>query len=59
MGLVLAPRRVDGAGRGMPDVGLLAATLLISVLTPGTGRTTVLQGAVHLVILAVFLAVVP
>jgi len=36
-------------------------TLLVSVLTLGTGRTTVLQGAVHLVILAVFLflAVVP
>lgn len=40
---------------------LLALTLLVSVLTLGTGRTTVLQGAVHLVILAVFLflAVVP
>jgi hypothetical protein len=29
---------------------LLAVTLLISVLTLGTGWTTVLQGAVHLVI---------
>ncbi len=40
---------------------LLGLTLLVSVLTLGTGRTTVLQGAVHLVILAVFLflAVVP
>lgn len=40
---------------------LLALTLLVSVQTLGTGRTTVLQGAVHLVILAVylFLAVVP
>ncbi len=40
---------------------LLALTLLVSVLTLGTGRTTVLQGAVHLMILAVFLflAVVP
>jgi Ca2+:H+ antiporter len=40
---------------------LLGLTLLVSVLTLGTGRTTVLQGAVHLVILAayLFLAVVP
>lgn len=40
---------------------LLALTLLVSVQTLGTGRTTVLQGAVHLMILAVylFLAVVP
>jgi Ca2+:H+ antiporter len=40
---------------------LLALTLLVSVMTLGTGRTTVLQGAVHLVILAafLFLAVVP
>ena len=40
---------------------LLALTLLVGVITLGTGRTTVLQGAVHLVILAafLFLAVVP
>lgn len=40
---------------------LLALTLLVSVLTLGTGRTTVLQGIVHLVIFAVFLflSVVP
>jgi Ca2+:H+ antiporter len=40
---------------------LLALTLLVSVMTLGTGRTTVLQGAVHLVILAAFLylAIVP
>jgi Ca2+:H+ antiporter len=40
---------------------LLALTLLVSVMTLGTGRTTVLQGAVHLVILAafLFLAIVP
>ena len=40
---------------------LLSLTLLVSVMTLGTGRTTVLQGAVHLVILAVFLflAIVP
>lgn len=34
---------------------LLALTLLVSVLTLGTGRTTVLQGIVHLVIFAVFI----
>lgn len=37
------------------DSVLLALTLLISVITLGTGRTTVLQGIVHLVIFAVFL----
>lgn len=34
---------------------LLALTLLVGVLTLGTGRTTVLQGAVHLVIFAAFI----
>lgn len=34
---------------------LLALTLLVSVITIGTGRTTVLQGVVHLVIFATFL----
>jgi len=40
---------------------LLLLTLFVSTLTLGTGRTTVLQGAVHLVIFAVFimLAAVP
>lgn len=40
---------------------LLALTLIVSLLTIGTGRTTVLQGIVHLVIFAafLFLAVVP
>ncbi|MGO9574465.1 MAG: calcium:proton antiporter [Terriglobales bacterium] len=43
------------------DQVLLALTLLLSVITLGTGRTTVLQGIVHLVIFAVFLffALVP
>ena len=43
------------------DQALLALTLLLSVITLGTGRTTVLQGVVHLVIFAIFLffAVVP
>jgi Ca2+:H+ antiporter len=40
---------------------LLALTLLVGVITLGTGRTTVLQGIVHLVVFATFLffAVVP
>jgi Ca2+:H+ antiporter len=43
------------------DQALLALTLLIAWITLGTGRTTVLQGTVHLVIFGVylFLAVVP
>jgi Ca2+:H+ antiporter len=48
-------------GLGTKDAVLLALTLFISVITLGTGRTTVLQGIVHLVIFAafLFLAVVP
>jgi len=34
---------------------LLALTLIVSLLTIGTGRTTVLQGLIHLVVFAVFL----
>ena len=34
---------------------LLALTLIVSLLTIGTGRTTVLQGIVHLIVFAVFL----
>jgi Ca2+:H+ antiporter len=48
-------------GLGAKDQALLAVTLLLGVITLGTGRTTVLQGIVHLVVFAVFLffAVVP
>jgi Ca2+:H+ antiporter len=40
---------------------LLSLTLLLCVITLGTGRTTVLQGIVHLVVFAafVFVAIVP
>ena len=43
------------------DQLLLALTTIVGVITLGTGRTTVLQGIVHLVIFAAFLffAVVP
>jgi len=48
-------------GLGAKDQVLLALTLLVGVITLGTGRTTIHQGVVHLVIFAVFLffAVVP
>lgn len=45
-------------GLGPAETVLLSLTLLVSVLTLGTGRTTVLQGAVHLVIFSVFLFLV-
>ncbi len=43
------------------EIVLLALTLIVGIITLGTGRTTVLQGIVHLVILAafLFLAIVP
>jgi Ca2+:H+ antiporter len=34
---------------------LLALSLLVATLSLGTGRTTILQGTVHLVIFAVYL----
>jgi Ca2+:H+ antiporter len=48
-------------GLSEKDQVLLALTLFIGVITLGTGRTTVLQGVVHLAIFAVFLffAIVP
>ena len=48
-------------GLGAKEQILLALTLLVGVVTLGTGRTTVLQGIVHLVIFAafLFLSVVP
>jgi Ca2+:H+ antiporter len=48
-------------GLGAKEELLLALTLIVSLLTIGTGRTTVLQGIVHLVVFAtfLFLCVVP
>jgi Ca2+:H+ antiporter len=48
-------------GLDAEDTVLLLLTLFIGTVTLATGRTTVLQGAVHLVIFAIFLllAVVP
>jgi Ca2+:H+ antiporter len=44
-------------GVSQTDMTLLILTLYISALTLGAGRTTVLQGAVHLVIFAAFMRV--
>jgi Ca2+:H+ antiporter len=48
-------------GLELKDMGLLALTFLVSAVTLGTGRTYMMQGAVHLVIFAafLFLALVP
>jgi Ca2+:H+ antiporter len=60
-GVSVALGRPLALGLGAKDEVLLSLTLLVSVITLSTGRTTVLQGMVHLVILAafVFLSVVP
>ena len=42
-------------GLGAREEVMLALTLLVGVITLGTGRTTVLQGIVHLVMFAIFL----
>jgi Ca2+:H+ antiporter len=48
-------------GLDAKEIVLLSLTLLVGVITLGTGRTTVLQGIVHLVIFAafLFLSIVP
>jgi Ca2+:H+ antiporter len=48
-------------GLDMKETVMLSLTLIVSVITLGTGRSTVLQGVVHLVIFAtfLFLSVVP
>ena len=57
---IMLGRPID-LGLDAKDQALLAMTLVLSVITLGTGRTTVLQGIVHLIVFAVFLffAVVP
>jgi Ca2+:H+ antiporter len=42
-------------GLGPTDMVMLALTFLVSAFTLGTGRTYVMQGAVHLVLFAAFL----
>jgi len=48
-------------GLGAKDMALLVVTFLVSTVTLGTGRTYMMQGAVHLVLFAafLFLALVP
>jgi Ca2+:H+ antiporter len=57
----IALRQPITLGLDQKDQVLLALTLFISAITLGTGRTTVLQGVIHLAIFAVFLffAIVP
>jgi Ca2+:H+ antiporter len=53
----LALKRQIALGIPTIDMTLLVLTLYIAALTLGTGRTTVLQGAVHLVIFAAFMLI--
>jgi len=53
----LMPNQQIALGVSQTDMTLLILTLYISALTLGAGRTTVLQGAVHLVIFAAFVLV--
>jgi Ca2+:H+ antiporter len=57
----IALRQPVTLGLEQKDQVLFSLTLFISVITLGTGRTTVLQGVIHLAIFAVFLffAIVP
>jgi len=58
--VALASIWIDGPivfGLGAPEMVLLALTALISTLTFGSGRATVLQGAQHLAVFAAFLFV--
>jgi Ca2+:H+ antiporter len=51
---ILVGQQLD-LGLDAKEIVLLALTLLVGVITLGTGRTTLLQGIVHLVIFAAFL----
>lgn len=42
-------------GLSPKDIALLGITLLVSAITLGTGRTNLMQGAVHMVLFAAFL----
>ena len=42
-------------GLDLKGMVLLALSLLVSTLSLGTGRTTVLQGTVHVMIFAIYL----
>ena len=57
---IILGQRLD-LGLNMKDTVLLALTLFVGVIALGTGRPTVLQGMVHLIIFAafLFLSIVP
>lgn len=58
--VALASIWIDGPivfGLGAPEMVLLALTAVISMLTFGSGRATVLQGAQHLAVFSAFLFV--
>ncbi|HET9046700.1 MAG TPA: ionic transporter y4hA [Casimicrobiaceae bacterium] len=63
IGLTIPVVIAAGVAFGLPltlgleprDIAMLATTLLVSTVTLGTGRTHMMQGAVHLVIFATFL----
>jgi Ca2+:H+ antiporter len=48
-------------GLAPKDLALISLTFVVSTVTLGTGRTHMMQGAVHLVIVAafLFLSIVP
>jgi Ca2+:H+ antiporter len=48
-------------GLGPTEATLLALTFLVTTVTLGTGRTYMMQGAIHLVLFAafLFLSIVP
>jgi len=54
-GLALAAGLPIALGLDPKSIVLLFLTLIVATLSLGTGRTTILQGAVHLVILGVYL----
>jgi Ca2+:H+ antiporter len=53
--LSIALQQPLALGLDAKDQVMLGITLLLGVITLGTGRTTVLQGIVHLVMFAAFL----
>jgi Ca2+:H+ antiporter len=42
-------------GLGPTDIALLALTFVVGAITLGSGRTNMMQGAIHLIIFAAFL----
>ncbi len=55
--LSLTPAQTPGPGPGPWETVLMTLTLVVSIVTLGSGRTNVLYGFVHLVIFATFIFV--